>query len=166
MFFWVACNRGGGITGTCGRLVWRISKSDRSESGSPLRRPWPADVVAALERCQHCERRGVRPSWNGALSTDKRNRETLGKLYIDYLLIAWFSFFWYFIKFYWVLFYTKWILYQKINAPPFEWNAEILPPVRNQLEYLRSRGHDFTLPSCTKDLYKKSFVMRCLFNFM
>jgi len=42
----------------------------------------------------------------------------------------------------------------------------LLPPVRNQLEHLRSRGHDFTLPSCTKDLYKRSFVMRCLFNFM
>jgi len=37
----------------------------------------------------------------------------------------------------------------------------LLHPVRNQLEHLRSRGHDFTLPSCTKDLYKRSFVMRC-----
>ena len=35
----------------------------------------------------------------------------------------------------------------------------LLPPVRNQLG-------DLTLPSCTKDLYKRSFVMRCLFNFM
>jgi len=28
----------------------------------------------------------------------------------------------------------------------------LLPPVRSQLEHLRSRGHDFILPSCTKDL--------------
>jgi len=32
--------------------------------------------------------------------------------------------------------------------------VSIAPPVRSRLEHLRSRGHDFILPSCTK----RSFV--------
>jgi len=81
---WLACNHGGGITGTCGRQSSGGSASPaRSESGAPLRRPWAADVGAALERCQHCKHPAVRLSWNGVLSTDKRDRETLGALYIN-----------------------------------------------------------------------------------
>jgi len=37
----------------------------------------------------------------------------------------------------------------------------LLPPVRSQREHYRSRGHDFVLPSCSKDLYKRSLLFYC-----
>ena len=41
----------------------------------------------------------------------------------------------------------------------------LLPPVKNELYQLRCKGHYFVLPICHYDLYKHSYVVRCLFNF-
>jgi len=38
--------------------------------------------------------------------------------------------------------------------------------VNLNIHAIKYRGHDFILPSGTKNLYKRSFVMRCLFEFM
>ena len=42
----------------------------------------------------------------------------------------------------------------------------ILPPVRSSLFESRSRGHDFCLPTCITDAYRKSYLPRCLFSFV
>ena len=42
----------------------------------------------------------------------------------------------------------------------------LLPDVRRSAELLRSRGHPYVLPYCRKELYKKSFIVRSLFNFI
>ena len=42
---------------------------------------------------------------------------------------------------------------------------QLLPPIRNEIIQLRPRGHKFTLPNCLSNLYKVSFVNRCLFNY-
>jgi len=63
-------------------------------------------------------------------------------------------------------------LYFKVMDPKLQvadLKAEVwklIAPVRSQLEHLRSRGHNFILPLFTKDLYKRSFVMRCLFDYV
>lgn len=43
---------------------------------------------------------------------------------------------------------------------------QLLPPARNDFIQMRPRGHKFTLPNCTTNLYKISFVNRCLFNYI
>jgi hypothetical protein len=43
---------------------------------------------------------------------------------------------------------------------------QLLPPFKDTSKPLRSRGHNFVLPSCHFDLYKKSFINRCLFNYV
>jgi Reverse transcriptase (RNA-dependent DNA polymerase) len=43
---------------------------------------------------------------------------------------------------------------------------QLLPSVKNEIMQLRPRGHNFTLPNCTSELHKASFVNRCLFNFI
>jgi hypothetical protein len=42
----------------------------------------------------------------------------------------------------------------------------LLPPVRQYACQLRARGHDFILPKCRYSLYRKSFIPRCLFNYV
>ncbi len=42
----------------------------------------------------------------------------------------------------------------------------ILPPTKNDDFNLRSRGHNFVLPRCQHDIYKKSFIPRCLYEFL
>ena len=42
----------------------------------------------------------------------------------------------------------------------------ILPPVKTGDCNLRMRGHNFVLPRCQHDMYKKSFVPRCLYKFI
>ena len=42
----------------------------------------------------------------------------------------------------------------------------ILPPTKDVAFNLRSRGHNFVLPRCQHDIYKKSFIPRCLFKFV
>jgi hypothetical protein len=40
----------------------------------------------------------------------------------------------------------------------------LLPTVRSTTSVLRDRGHPFTLPHCTFDLFKRSFITRMLFS--
>ena len=44
----------------------------------------------------------------------------------------------------------------------------LLPCERNLSDYvsLRPRGHDFVLPACKYELYKSTFLNRCLYNFI
>ena len=42
---------------------------------------------------------------------------------------------------------------------------QLLPPTRStQHMQLRDRGHSYILPTCTLQLYKNSFINRCLFD--
>jgi len=84
------CNHGGGITGTCGRQSSGGSATSvRSESGSPLRRPWAADASSPLwsnastVNTWASDRPGTAPCLR---STDKRSRKTLDKLIDKYNL--------------------------------------------------------------------------------
>ena len=44
---------------------------------------------------------------------------------------------------------------------------QLLPPTRStQYMQLRDRGHSYTLPTCTFQLYKNSFINRCLFEYI
>ena len=43
---------------------------------------------------------------------------------------------------------------------------QLLPSVKNDIMQLRPRGHKFILPNCHSNLYKVSFVNRCLFNYV
>ena len=44
---------------------------------------------------------------------------------------------------------------------------QLLPPTRTtQYMQLRDRGHSYTLPTCTFQLYKNSFINRCLFEYI
>lgn len=42
----------------------------------------------------------------------------------------------------------------------------LLPPVRSSASQLRARGHDFILPKCRFSLYRKSFLPRCIYNYL
>ena len=42
---------------------------------------------------------------------------------------------------------------------------QLLPSIKNEIKQLRPRGHRFTLPNCKSQLYKASFVNRCLFAY-
>jgi hypothetical protein len=42
----------------------------------------------------------------------------------------------------------------------------LMPPVRATVDTLRERGHPYTLPTCRRELYKQSFIVRNLFSFM
>ena len=43
---------------------------------------------------------------------------------------------------------------------------QLLPSLKNEIMQLRQRGHKFVLPNCTSNLYKVSFVNRCLFSYV
>jgi len=44
---------------------------------------------------------------------------------------------------------------------------QLLPPTRStQYMQLRNRGHSYTLPTCTFQLYKNSSINRCLFEYI
>jgi len=57
------------------------------------------------------------------------------------------------------------VLYDKMHSKA-HCLYPLLPQSEDNFNIYAVGGHDFILPSCTKDLYKKFFVMRCLFNFM
>jgi hypothetical protein len=42
----------------------------------------------------------------------------------------------------------------------------ILPPIKHGYCELRNRGHNFVLPLCNYDMYKKSFIPRSLYKFL
>jgi len=42
----------------------------------------------------------------------------------------------------------------------------LLPPRENIDIALRPAGHEFLLPTCNYELHKRSFIVRCLFNFV
>ena len=42
----------------------------------------------------------------------------------------------------------------------------LLPPRKNNVIALRPVGHEFLLPICNYELHRRSFVVRCLFNFL
>jgi hypothetical protein len=42
---------------------------------------------------------------------------------------------------------------------------QILPSVK-KVKVLHPRGHNFILPKCKYDFYKRSFLNRCLYNFI
>ena len=44
--------------------------------------------------------------------------------------------------------------------------ASLMPNVRSTATILRDRGHPFTLPNCSRNLFKRSFINRSLFSFM
>ena len=58
--------------------------------------------------------------------------------------------------------------YKMFNSIQCENNClhYILPPVKTGDCNLRMRGHNFVLPRCQHDMYKKSFVPRCLYKFL
>ena len=41
---------------------------------------------------------------------------------------------------------------------------QLLPPKKQR--FLRNRGHDFILPAVKTERFKRSFINRCLFNFI
>jgi len=41
----------------------------------------------------------------------------------------------------------------------------LFPDIKPYSCRLRSKGHAYKLPECSRDLYKKSFVPRCLFRY-
>jgi len=42
----------------------------------------------------------------------------------------------------------------------------LLPPRKDNDIERRPAGHDFMLPVCNYELHRRSFVVRCLFNFL
>ena len=42
----------------------------------------------------------------------------------------------------------------------------LLPDLRTTAGILRARGHPYVLPTCRRELYKKSFLTRSLFSFV
>lgn len=42
----------------------------------------------------------------------------------------------------------------------------LLPATKKNTESLRLRGHSFLLPKCVHNLFKNSFLIRCLYNFI
>ena len=40
----------------------------------------------------------------------------------------------------------------------------LLPPIKINSINTRKRGHSYTLPICKRDIYRNSFIPRCLFN--
>ena len=55
-------------------------------------------------------------------------------------------------------------LWKKITLSDDNALLELLPRKRDKI--LRPRGHDFDLPLVRTERYKRSFVSRCLFNFI
>ena len=55
-------------------------------------------------------------------------------------------------------------LWRKITLSDDNTLLELLPRKRDKT--LRPRGHDFDLPLVRTERYKRSFVNRCLFNFI
>ena len=56
-------------------------------------------------------------------------------------------------------------LFHKIIADENHCLSQLLPARRNTLN-LRPRGHEFVLPSAKGTAYSKSFMMRCLYNYV
>ena len=43
---------------------------------------------------------------------------------------------------------------------------QLLPSTKNGQKCLRPRGHNFMLPMCIHEIYKNSFVNRCLYRYV
>jgi Reverse transcriptase (RNA-dependent DNA polymerase) len=56
-------------------------------------------------------------------------------------------------------------LFKKLTAPSHCLH-HLLPAIRPTLGMLRHRGHPYILPNCRTELYKRSFLVRSLFNFV
>jgi len=66
----------------------------------------------------------------------------------------------------WVVSFISWCYtVHSVVVPPGELLHQLLPHAWPELRYLQGRGHPYTLPTCTFDLYKNSFINRCLFSF-
>ena len=77
--------------GLAAAVFWRIGKSGPKRVRLTAPPTLPGHALGhrrrfAVERCQHCKH----PSWNGPCvrtnGTEKRNKETLGKLYVDAII--------------------------------------------------------------------------------
>jgi hypothetical protein len=44
--------------------------------------------------------------------------------------------------------------------------SHMLPAIRSTTSVLRERGHPYVLPCCKRDLFKRSFLVRALYNFI
>jgi hypothetical protein len=42
---------------------------------------------------------------------------------------------------------------------------QLLPELRNANYKLRKRGHEFLLPAASRALFKKSFIVDCLYKY-
>jgi len=52
------------------------------------------------------------------------------------------------------------------TANPNHCIHQLLLPARPEHIHFRGRVHPYTLPTCTFDLFKNSFINRCLFSFI
>ena len=52
------------------------------------------------------------------------------------------------------------------SSQPSHCLNQLLPPFKNTSNTPRSGGHNFVLPSCHFEHYKRSFINRCLFNYV
>ena len=55
-------------------------------------------------------------------------------------------------------------LWNTITDTPSHPLYQLLPPKKQR--FLRNRGHDFILPAVKTERFKRSFINRCLFNFI
>ena len=55
-------------------------------------------------------------------------------------------------------------LWSTITDTPSHPLYQLLPPKKQR--FLRNRGHDFILPAVNTERFKRSFINRCLFNFI
>ena len=55
-------------------------------------------------------------------------------------------------------------LWSTITDTPSHPLYQLLPPKKQR--FLRNRGHDFVLPAVNTERFKRSFINRCLFNFI
>ena len=57
------------------------------------------------------------------------------------------------------------VLFRKVQSSIHCLN-HMLPAIRSSVRMLRDRGHPFTLPVCERELFKRSFIVRCLYSQM
>ena len=55
-------------------------------------------------------------------------------------------------------------LWSTITDTPSHPLYQLFPPKKQR--FLRNRGHDFILPAVKTERFKRSFINRCLFNFI
>jgi len=60
---------------------------------------------------------------------------------------------------------AMWTLFNKMQSPN-HCLFHLLPPVRNNIDSVRSRGHNFQLIEYKYKFYRQSFIVHCLFKFL